>query len=61
MSTLCQTRTSAGLFDHVAGEREELAAIAPEAVMAGGDRYLRVNYQRLGLRMETWDEWLASH
>jgi hypothetical protein len=40
---------------------QEVAAVAPDAVAMGADGYLRVNYARLGLRMQTWDEWRASH
>lgn len=40
---------------------QEVAAIMPDAVMRGADGYLRVDYARLGLRMQTWDEWVAAH
>jgi hypothetical protein len=40
---------------------QEVAQIDPGAVMRGDDGYLRVNYERLGLRMQTWDEWKAAH
>jgi hypothetical protein len=40
---------------------QEVAAITPDAVMRGADGYLRVDYARLGLRMQTWEEWLALH
>ncbi len=39
---------------------QEVAAIRADAVMRGADGYLRVNYARLGLRMQTWDEWSAT-
>jgi hypothetical protein len=39
---------------------QEVQAVLPEAVVRGGDGYLRVYYDRLGLRMQTWDEWVAS-
>jgi len=29
----------------------------PGAVVRGPDGYLRVYYQRLGSRMQSWDEW----
>jgi hypothetical protein len=32
----------------------------PWAVARGSDGYLRVHYDRLGLRLQTWDEWMAS-
>ena len=40
---------------------QEVAQVDPDAVVLGDDGYLRVNYARLGLRMQTWDEWKASH
>ena len=39
---------------------QEVAKVVPDAVMHGGDGYLRVDYGRLGLRLMTWDEWVAS-
>ncbi len=39
---------------------QEVQAVMPGAVVRGGDGYLRVYYDRLGLRMQTWEEWLAS-
>ena len=38
----------------------EVAKINHAAVRRGPDGYLRVNYQRLGLKEMTWDEWRAS-
>ena len=38
----------------------EVAAVKPEAVLRGADGYLRVDYGRLGLRLQTWDEWTAA-
>ena len=38
----------------------EVAAVKPEAVLRGADGYLRVDYRRLGLRLQTWDEWTAA-
>jgi polysaccharide biosynthesis/export protein len=40
---------------------QEVLEIAPLAVSRGADGYLRVNYARLGLRMQLWEEWIASH
>ena len=40
---------------------QEVLEVAPSAVMRGADGYLRVNYARLGLRMQLWEEWVASH
>jgi hypothetical protein len=39
---------------------QEVQVIMPEAVARGRDGYLSVNYDRLGIRMQTWDEWVAS-
>ena len=39
---------------------QEVAEIAPDAVLQGEDGYLRVNYERLGLRLTTWEEWIAG-
>jgi hypothetical protein len=36
---------------------QEVAEIAPEAVIQGADGFLRVNYARLGLRLLTFNEW----
>jgi len=40
---------------------QEVLEVTPSAVARGADGYLRVNYVRLGLRMQLWDEWVASH
>ena len=40
---------------------QEVLEVAPNAVSRGADGYLRVNYARLGLRMQLWEEWIASH
>ena len=39
---------------------QEVEAVMPEAVVRGDDGYLRVFYERLGLRMQTWEEWVAT-
>ena len=39
---------------------QEVRELVPAAVTRGRDGYLRVDYRRLGLRMQTWDEWVAS-
>ena len=39
---------------------QEVATVMPEAVRRGADGYLRVDYARLGLRMQTWDQWTAT-
>jgi hypothetical protein len=39
---------------------QEVQSIMPEAVRRARDGYLRVSYERLGLKFETYDEWIAS-
>jgi hypothetical protein len=34
--------------------------IMPEAVIRGRDGYLRVFYEKLGLKFQTYDQWIAS-
>ena len=38
---------------------QEVAAVMPDAVITGSDGYLRVRYDMLGLKFETYDEWVA--
>jgi hypothetical protein len=38
----------------------EVAAMDPKAVARGANGYQRVDYGRLGLRLQTWDEWTAA-
>jgi polysaccharide biosynthesis/export protein len=40
---------------------QEVLAVAPSAVLRGADGYLRVDYARLGIRMQPWEDWIASH
>jgi hypothetical protein len=40
---------------------QEVREVAPSAVLRGADGYLRVDYARLGLRLQTWDDWVALH
>jgi Chaperone of endosialidase len=40
---------------------QEVAEVVPEAVLRGADGYLRVDYARLGMRLQTWDQWAAAH
>jgi polysaccharide biosynthesis/export protein len=40
---------------------QEVREVAPYAVLRGADGYLRVDYARLGLRMQTWEDWTALH
>ena len=39
---------------------QEVQTIMPQAVMRGRDGYLRVFYDRLGLKFETYDAWVAA-
>jgi hypothetical protein len=36
---------------------QEVQEVVPSAVRRGGDGYLRVSYERLGLDFLTWDAW----
>jgi hypothetical protein len=40
---------------------QEVAAVKPDAVVRGADGYLRVDYGRLGLQEQTWEQWSAAH
>jgi hypothetical protein len=46
---------------HVGVMAQEVAEVMPEAVQRGADGYMRVDYARLGLRVQTWDQWTAAH
>ena len=39
---------------------QEVQAIMPDAVVRGPDGYLRVFYDKLGLKFQTYDEWVSS-
>ena len=39
---------------------QEVQTVMPDAVVRGPDGYLRVYYRRLGLKFETYDQWIAS-
>jgi hypothetical protein len=39
---------------------QEVQAVRPDAVRCGWDGYLRVFYDRLGLKFETYDAWVAA-
>jgi hypothetical protein len=39
---------------------QEVQMVMPEAVARGRDGYLRVFYDKLGLKFETYERWLAS-
>jgi hypothetical protein len=40
---------------------QEVQKIVPSAVSRDRDGYLLVNYDRLGLKFMTWDEWTQQH
>jgi hypothetical protein len=39
---------------------QEVQAIMPDAVVRGSDGYLRVRYDALGVKFQTYDRWLGS-
>jgi polysaccharide biosynthesis/export protein len=39
---------------------QEVLEVVPSAVLRGADGYLRVDYARLGLRLQPWEDWIAS-
>jgi Chaperone of endosialidase len=39
---------------------QEVQQIVPQAVMRGHDGYLRVNYDMLGVKFETYKQWIGS-
>jgi hypothetical protein len=39
---------------------QEVQGIQPSAVVRGSDGYLRVNYDQLGFRMQSWEQWVAD-
>jgi hypothetical protein len=45
---------------HVGVMAQEVQTAVAEAVVRGGDGYLRVSYDRLGLQFQTYDQWVAS-
>jgi hypothetical protein len=47
--------------EYVGVMAQEVRKIVPGAVSTGPDGYLRVDYGKLGRRLETWDEWLREH
>jgi Chaperone of endosialidase len=40
---------------------QEVQTIMPSAVSLGRNRYLQVDYDRLGLKFMTWDTWVQRH
>src|SRR5947207_1552212 len=45
---------------HVGVMAQEVLTIMPEAVTRGSDGYLQVFYDKLGLKFQSYDQWLAS-
>ena len=39
---------------------QEVQTVMPAAVLRGSDGYLRVSYDTLGLKFQTYDQWTAS-
>lgn len=39
---------------------QEVERVAPDAVVHGPDGYLRVRYDLLGLKFQTWGEWIGE-
>ena len=39
---------------------QEVQSIMPDAVVRGPDGYLRVYYNKLGLKFQKYDQWIAS-
>ena len=39
---------------------QEVEAVRPDAVVRGRDGYLRVRYDKLGLKFQTYDHWISS-
>ena len=52
--------TSGATKSTSASWRKRLQRLLPDAVVYGDDGYLRVDYARLGLRLITWEEWVAG-
>jgi hypothetical protein len=39
---------------------QEVQSVVSDAVMRGRDGYMRVDYDRLGLPFQTWEQWVSS-
>jgi Chaperone of endosialidase len=46
--------------EYVGVMAQEVESVVPDAVTSGPDGYLRVHYDRLGLRLMTWNEYSAQ-
>jgi len=40
---------------------QQVQQIRPDAVERGSDGYLRVHYEKLGIKFQSYEQWLASH
>lgn len=40
---------------------QEVQASKPDAVVKGEDGFLRVKYNKLGLKLQTWEQWKEEH
>jgi hypothetical protein len=49
-----------GSKEYVGVMAQEVQTVMPAAVLRGSDGYLRVRYDKLGLKFETYDQWLSS-
>ncbi len=47
--------------EYVGVMAQEVAAVMPDAVQQGDDGYLRVDYGKLGIRLQTFDEYQWTH
>jgi hypothetical protein len=39
---------------------QEVQAVTPDAVTRGSDGYLRVYYDKIGVKFRTYSDWLAA-
>jgi Chaperone of endosialidase len=39
---------------------QEVMEVRPDAAVLGGDGYWRVNYEKLGIKFKTYQDWLKS-
>jgi len=39
---------------------QEVGIVRPDAIERGSDGYLRVHYDRLGLKFQSYDDWAAA-
>jgi len=39
---------------------QEVQSVEPDAVVVGRDGYLRVFYDKLGLKLQTYEQWIAT-